>query len=374
MVGFIILTLVLSAFIGWITIPNIIIISKRKRLFDSHNSRKVHTGAIPRLGGISFLPAVLVSFCLSLGIRHVTDGFDLNPLYVDEFYAEFLFFVAGLISLFFIGLADDLVGIGYKSKFLVQVVAAAMLVLADLNIKSFDGLFGIYYIHPVFSVLLTVFVVVGAVNAYNLIDGVDGLCSGLGAIALCVLSGWFYYHDLYAYTMLGVSLFGCVVTFFLYNTRGMRLKVFMGDGGSLMLGYIVSFLGLKFIDLNAGMGTFTLDTPNAELMVLSVVFIPVFDTVRVLTERIMKGRPPFFPDKTPIHQLFLRLGFTHMQSTGIILIMAIAIIMFNFALQDMNSNLLFVSDVLIGMVFLNWLPKYIIRKREGKAKNNQPAR
>ena len=126
MVGFIILTLVLSAFIGWITIPNIIIISKRKRLFDSHNSRKVHTGAIPRLGGISFLPAVLVSFCLSLGIRHVTDGFDLNPLYVDEFYAEFLFFVAGLISLFFIGLADDLVGIGYKSKFLVQVVAAAM--------------------------------------------------------------------------------------------------------------------------------------------------------------------------------------------------------------------------------------------------------
>ena len=169
MVGFIILTLVLSAFIGWITIPNIIIISKRKRLFDSHNSRKVHTGAIPRLGGISFLPAVLVSFCLSLGIRHVTDGFDLNPLYVDEFYAEFLFFVAGLISLFFIGLADDLVGIGYKSKFLVQVVAAAMLVLADLNIKSFDGLFGIYYIHPVFSVLLTVFVVVGAVNAYNLL-------------------------------------------------------------------------------------------------------------------------------------------------------------------------------------------------------------
>ncbi len=374
MVGFIILTLVLSALIGWITIPNIIIISKRKRLFDSHNSRKVHTGAIPRLGGISFLPAVLVSFCLSLGIRHVTDGFDLNPIYVDEFYAEFLFFVAGLISLFFIGLADDLVGIGYKSKFLVQVVAAAMLVLADLNIKSFDGLFGIYYIHPVFSVLLTVFVVVGAVNAYNLIDGVDGLCSGLGAIALCVLSGWFYYHDLYAYTMLGVSLFGCVVTFFLYNTRGMRLKVFMGDGGSLMLGYIVSFLGLKFIDLNAGMGTFTLDTPNAELMVLSVVFIPVFDTVRVLTERIMKGRPPFFPDKTHIHHLFLRLGFTHMQSTGIILIMAIAIIIFHFALQDMNSNLLFVSDVLIGMVFLNWLPKYIIRKREDKAKNNRPAR
>lgn len=369
MAVFILLSLVISLFIGWITIPNIIIISKRKRLFDSINARKVHSGAIPRLGGISFLPAVIVAFCLSLGIRTIT-GHDIDITYKDEFYLEILFFFAGLISLFFVGLADDLVGVGYKNKFLIQIFATIMLILAGLNIISLDGLFGIYDMPSAISVALTILVVVGAINAYNLIDGVDGLCSGLGAIALCVLSGWFYYHELYVYAMLGTSLLGCVAVFFLYNVKGKRLKVFMGDSGSLMLGYIISFLGLKFISLNAGIGEYVYNTPNPEIMVLSVIFIPVFDTVRVFTERIMRGKSPFYPDKTHIHHLFLGMGFTHMQSTGIILIMAIAFIMFNFTMQmyTISTTLLFVLNVMLGMIFLNLLPKYLIKKRESKNK------
>lgn len=361
MAVFIVLTLAISALIGWTTIPNIVIISKRKRLFDSTNARKVHTGEVPRLGGLSFMPAVIISFCFSLGMSCIMSESDQLLMWKSDSFIEILFFVVGLVAIFFFGLADDLVGISYKSKFLVQTLAAMMPVFAGLGIKSFDGLFGIYQISPLVGIPLTVFVVVGAVNAYNLIDGIDGLCSGLGAIALSVLSWWFYSHQLYVYAMLGVSLLGCVIIFFRYNTKKLRLKVFMGDSGSLMLGYVISFLGLKFLDLNVSPSPY--DFRNAEILMLSVIFVPVFDTVRVFTERIMRKRSPFMADNTHIHHILLSLGrFSHIQVTMIIMAFAIALILLNFTLRGMESNLLLSLDVVLGMVFLNLLPKFLAAK------------
>ncbi len=361
MAVYIFLTFVISAVIGWIAIPNIIVISKRKRLFDAPNERKVHTQAIPRLGGISFLPGMMFSFCVALGVRYLT-GNPLDVAFEESFFIDFLFFTAGLILLFFIGMADDLVGISYKNKFIVQILAALLLTAGDGTIHNLHGLFGVWEIPNVLGVFITVLVTVGLVNAYNLIDGVDGLCSGLGAIALTILSGWFFYNNISVYAMLGAGMLGTLVVFFLYNVRGLRLKIFMGDGGSLMLGYTIAFLGLKFYNFNFNPDFF--NTPNVPVLALSVVFIPVFDTVRVFTERILRGKSPFYPDKTHVHHLFLKIGYTHLQSTGLILIVAMLFVIFNFLFQDMNINILFFADIILGLVFLNWLPKQVIRRKE----------
>ena len=243
-----------------------------------------------------------------------------------------------------------------------QILADLLLTAGDGTIHNLHGLFGVWEIPNVLGVFITVLVTVGLVNAYNLIDGVDGLCSGLGAIALTILSGWFFYNNISVYAMLGAGMLGTLVVFFLYNVRGLRLKIFMGDGGSLMLGYTIAFLGLKFYNFNFNPDFF--NTPNVPVLALSVVFIPVFDTVRVFTERILRGKSPFYPDKTHVHHLFLKIGYTHLQSTGLILIVAMLFVIFNFLFQDMNINILFFADIILGLVFLNWLPKQVIRRKE----------
>lgn len=358
---YIILTLIISVFVAWFTIPNIVIISKKKRLFDVPDARKVHVKSIPRLGGMSFYPGMLFSFTVTLGIRYMM-GDGLDVLFENSFITEYLFFSAGIISLFFVGMADDLVGVSYKNKFLVQILASILLICSGVYLKSFHGLFGIWDIPDFLGMPITVILVVLIVNAYNLIDGVDGLCSGLSSIAIAVLCGWYWYNSLFVYASLGIGLLGTVIVFFLYNVTSSRLKVFMGDGGSLMLGFVICFLGLKFCNFNMNDNIF--NTSNVPILLLSIVFIPVFDTARVFIDRLSMKRSPFYPDKIHIHHYILRLGFTHLQSTSIILIGAIFIVVINFVLQKMNINILFAIDLLFGLIFLNYLPKRMVKKRE----------
>lgn len=357
---FIILTFIISLMVGIITIPNIIIISKRKRLFDEITSRKVHLQPVPRLGGLSFMPAIMFSFCVAIALRHIL-GYEIISDLKNSLLIELALFAAGLIAIFFVGLADDLIGVGYKRKFLVQILAAILTVGSNVYLKNLHGIFGIYEIPAWIGILLTMVIIIGIVNAFNLIDGVDGLCSGLSSISLSCLIAWFWYYGYYAYAMLGMSVMGTLIVFFLYNVNGKKRKIFMGDGGSLTLGYLIAFLGFKFICLNT-----SLQFPTSSIspvLFLSIVFIPVFDCLRVFSQRISQGKSPFYPDKTHIHHMILKLGYTHLQSTGIIMSSAILIIVINFSLDFLNINILLILDILIGLIFLNFLPKYIIRKQ-----------
>ncbi|MEG1648528.1 MAG: MraY family glycosyltransferase [Rikenellaceae bacterium] len=356
---FVIYTFILSTIIGLLTIPSIVIISKKKRLFDTPNSRKVHTNDVSRLGGVSFLPAIFFSLCAMIGIRNIT-GNDISPLYQLSFNTEFMFFTAGVMLLFFTGLADDLIGVGYKNKFVVQIISAFFLSISSLYIDNIGGLFGLHAISDVGGIIFTTLAIVLIVNAYNLIDGVDGLCSGLTLIAVSTFTIWFWINGLYAYAMIGCAVLGCVTVFFFYNVTGRRMKVFMGDAGSLVLGFVICYLGLKFIDMNEnnmyGMS-------NGLVVTLSIVFIPVFDTFRVFTERIAAGHSPFHPDKTHIHHYLLALGFTHFQSTSIILIAAVVVMAANFIFANINITILFLSDILFGLVFLCFIPKYFVKRQ-----------
>lgn len=347
---FVILTFAISAAIGWFAIPRIVIIAKIKRLFDEPNSRKVHKGAIPRLGGLSFFPAALFSFAFVLGLRYYY-GYDIALDLQVELLTEFLFVMAGMLILYFVGMADDLIGVGYRNKFVAQIFAGVCLVFAGVTVFDLQGLFGVHRLPFTLDALLTIVIVVLTVNAFNLIDGVDGLCSGLGTIILSTLGILFIYYGLFVYAMFAFGMVGVLIAFFQYNVLGTRLKVFMGDTGSLTLGYMIVFLGLKFANLE---NTTYLNTGlhSSLSILLGMLFVPVFDTCRVFVSRISRGRSPFYPDKNHVHHKLLQLNRTHLQSTGILLLMEIFFILFNLALSQLLSlgiNWVLLIDILLGV-------------------------
>lgn len=347
---FVILTFAISAAIGWFAIPRIVIIAKIKRLFDEPNARKVHKGAIPRLGGLSFFPAALFSFAFVLGLRYYY-GYDISLDLQVELLTEFLFVMAGMLILYFVGMADDLIGVGYRNKFVAQIFAGVCLVFAGVTVFDLQGLCGVYRLPFAMDALLTIAVVVLTVNAFNLIDGVDGLCSGLGTIILTTLGVLFIYYQLFVYAMFAFGMVGVLIAFFQYNVLGTRLKVFMGDTGSLTLGYMIVFLGLKFVNLENT--TFIALGLNSTLAILAgLLFVPVFDTCRVFVSRISRGKSPFFPDKNHVHHKLLQLNRTHLQSTGILLLMETGFILMNFALAELAGlgiNWILLIDILLGV-------------------------
>ena len=184
------LYIIISAFVsavilGRIIIPNILIISLRKRLFDVPDERKVHKRPIPRLGGVTFFPVILFSLCVFTAVRLMT-GHGPAETSTTDLVCEFLFLTGGLTLLYIVGIADDLIGVRYRKKFLVQIISAAMFPLSGLYINNFYGLFGIYLIPAEVGIPLTMLLVVFITNAINLIDGIDGLASGLSMVALLV--------------------------------------------------------------------------------------------------------------------------------------------------------------------------------------------
>ena len=349
---FVVVAFLASVCAGWIAIPRIVLISKKKKLFDELSERKSHVGAIPRLGGTAFFPSFLFSIVLVLGLRYYY-GFGIALLLETSALTELFFLIAGLTVLFFVGMMDDLTGLSYRVKFIAQIFVAILLLYGGVGIENLGGLFGIHHIPAAVGGILTVLIVVLLTNAYNLIDGIDGLCSGLSLLTLFALGGWFVFHDLYVYAMFSMAMAGVVCVFFFYNVMGRRMKVFMGDTGSLALGYMIAFLALKFYDLNIESPLYSMEAIPA--VVMGLVFVPAFDTMRVFCVRIYSGLSPFHPDKRHIHHKLLRLGLNHFQSSMIIIAIQGGFILLNFLLRNVDVNVLFCLDLLLGIFLIQVL-------------------
>ncbi|GAB1359764.1 MraY family glycosyltransferase [Porphyromonadaceae bacterium] len=363
---FILLAFLVSALWGWITIPSIVIISKKKRLFDVVSERKSHSGEVPRLGGISFYPAFLTAFCALVALRF-SINLDVNHNLLQDLNIEILYFISGATMLYFIGLADDLSELGYRTKFLVQTLSSILLAMSGVYIKNLHGLFGIYELYPAFGMILTVLISVFIINAYNLIDGIDGLCSGLAFISLSFLCFWFSYNHIYSYAMMAASMLGVLSVFFIYNTTGKRMKVFMGDTGSLMLGFLIIYLSLKFYDLNS-IPAFS-NSINAPAVFVGLLFIPAFDTFRVFIVRIMAGESPFVADKRHIHHKLLRLQLPHIYCTLIILLAQVLFLALNFFLSHLSITIVLFIDILFGIILIKVFD--ILGNRKERAIDNQ---
>lgn len=352
--------------LGMVIIPMILVISHKKRLYDVPDARKVHTMPVPRLGGLSFFPVILMSMFLVIGFRLYFWDVNVSGLSFNMLY-EYLFLFVGMTLLYLVGVCDDLVGVGYRYKFAVQIAAAFLLVLSGNWFDSFGGLFGIYSVPVWVGVPFTVFIVVYITNAINLIDGIDGLASGLCCIALSVLSVIFFLRGQYVYALLAICTLGILMPFWCYNVFGNANrghKLFMGDAGSLTLGYVISFLIIHMSVTNEVSPT--LSNPYM-VIAFSTVLVPLLDVIRVVLHRLREHKNPFLPDKNHFHHKLLRTGMrVRMVMVCIIAISAFFILLNSSLAWRVDITYLFFLNLFCWSILHVGLNGLIKRNRERK--------
>lgn len=356
----------LSAIIlGRIIIPNVLIISLKKKLFDIPDARKVHNRPIPRLGGVTFFPVIIFTLALVTALR-VMLSYTMVDVFSIQEACEFLFLIAGLTLLYIIGIGDDLVGVRYRKKFLVQIISAALFPMAGLYINNFYGVFGVGIIPAWVGMPFTVLLVVFVTNAINLIDGIDGLASGLSMVALVIFGVIFMSYSLWNFAILAFISVGVIIPFFAYNVFGNAergRKIFMGDTGSLTLGYIISFFVIKYCMYVPGADMQAYGAPS--VVAFSLLLVPCLDVVRVVLKRARNGKPLFMPDRNHIHHKFLDMGFSPRRAMITIQFMSACFCAFSFvAVRYMNNTLVFVIDILVWTLLNMWFDSIINRRRK----------
>ena len=359
-VFFMVVGFLMAVLLGQIIIPRILVISLRKRLFDQPDSRKVHHRPISRLGGVTFFPVILIVMC-TIGLLQF---YEIEKI-TSSVISESLCLVAGLMLLYMIGVCDDLIGVRYRRKFEVQILAAAFLPFAGLSIQNLGGLFGWYEISPLVGVPLTMLLTVFLINAINLIDGIDGLASGLCMVAITLFGMSFAWHGSWMYALLAFASVGVLIPFFFYNVFGNANrghKIFMGDTGSLTLGFILSVMVVKYVSVMVQESSRLDGAPV--VMAFSVLLVPSLDVCRVVLNRFRRRVHPFKPDKSHIHHKFLNMGFTPRRSMILIQLMAVAFIALTLVLLRIGllAPVVFMLDILVWTLMNVWFSR-IIRRR-----------
>lgn len=358
----IVLGFILATMLGLFIIPRILVISHRKRLFDMPDVRKVHCRPISRLGGVTFFPVIVLVMC-SISLFELHNGYAIGL--GRNLLNEMLCLLVGLMLLYIVGVCDDLIGVRYNRKFLVQILAAAFLPLSGLYIHNFYGLFGWYEIPAWVGVLFTMLLTVFIINAINLIDGIDGLASGLCMVALSIFGVTLAINGWWIYTMLAFVCVGVLIPFFIYNVFGNAErghKIFMGDTGSLTLGFIISLLAVKYI---VSMGQTESVVDGWPLVIaFSVLLVPCLDVFRVVLSRLKRRVHPFKPDRCHFHHKILNMGFTPRKALIFIELISIAFIAFTVLLVHVGvlAYWVFIYDVILWTLLNVWFSR-IIRKK-----------
>lgn len=354
----------LCIFCTGILIPQILLIAFRRQLFDEPDERKIHRSLVPRLGGIAFNPVILFSVLFVVGVNValgksaliMTSLGDAGPL---------LFGFCAMLVLYLVGIADDLIGVRYRAKFVIQVLCAVMLVFGGIWIDDFHGILWLGDIPAWSGKPFTVVVMVFIINAVNLIDGIDGLASGLSAIASLIYGVTFLILGDYMYAMLSVATMGVLIPFFYFNVFGnaeKRRKIFMGDTGSLTIGIILSLLSIR---ISMYPSDECIAHANPMVIAFTPLFVPCFDVVRVYMRRIRNGKNPFLPDKTHIHHKLLAIGL-HQRTAMVTLVTGnLLLVVANILLSRyLDVNLLLVLDTLLWIAVNMWLSREARRRRQ----------
>lgn len=356
---YILISFVSSCLVGFCAIPMIMKFCKSKRLYDMPNERKVHKGEIPRLGGVCFMPCMLLSMMIAVIALACSSQ---NLKFSISMWT--CYFFIGLLCIYVVGVIDDVIGVAPKMKFLVQIIAASVLPLSGLYINDFCGLFGVYSIPFCIGAPLTVFVIVFIDNAINLIDGIDGLCAGLSLIVLLGYLYLFCEKDMWTYCILIAGLMGSILSFMYFNLFGKIgiNKIFMGDSGSLTIGFVV---GVLFVKLS--MHKSDVEYDGTELLKsYTLLILPIFDVVRVIIVRLFHGHPVFKADKNHIHHKIMRTGLTMHQSLSVIIGIMFFVIMENIILSTLCTlSYIVLIDIMTWMI-INGVVNYAIKRNGNK--------
>lgn len=353
------LALLISFLITFFSVPTIIRISRRKNLMDEPGQRSSHLRKIPNLGGIAIF--------YSIGICASVFAYEIFDLY------KFLF--ASLIILLYIGVMDDIMVMRAYKKLIAQIFVSVVLVLgSDVRIRSLFGVFGVFELNYFVSVIFTIVTFIILINAFNLIDGIDGLAGGYSLLCSAFFGISYYRLGVYNYPLaiLSVCIVGSVLAFLYYNLSNFRsTKIFMGDTGSMLLGFLLAFTAVCFIDIFIdkkipGMPRYFLQ--SAPAIAVAILILPIVDTLNVIIIRLIHKRSPFEADKNHIHHKLIRMNLTHRRSSFYIISYYLMIVAVAYFLRHIDVNLLLVVVLVLGF-FGAYLPDIIMRLQPKKSQS-----
>ena len=341
---------VMAFSITYFAIPSIVSVANAKMLYDLPNGRTSHIKPTPLLGGIAVFAGLIISTII---------------FSVISFGLELKYIICGLIILFFVGIKDDILVLDPKKKLIAQVFAALLIaVLGDVRITNFHGFLGIYEINYALSIIFTVFFIIVLTNGFNLIDGIDGLASGVGIITSVAFGSWFAVAGYNSYAVMSFALTGSLTAFFYFNVFGKRNKIFLGDTGSLILGLSVTVFAIRFMEYGL-QASGVLAIKSLPAVTFSILIIPLFDTLRVFSLRIVQKKSPFLADKQHIHHRLLDLGFSHLKATVIILSANLFFFGLSIVLQHIGNLSLLI--ILLSLAsYLSYIVLKLVRKKQGK--------
>ena len=364
-----IIPLMLAAVLALFIIPRILVVSVKKELMDE--GATVRDGKIkrniPRLGGVSLFPILVISVGLPLGCTFLlNENFTTNGENMP-YFVQFMMVLTGLTSMYLLGVMDDLVGVPLKSKLAIELIAAMLVPLSGLWIDHLDGLFGIYELSPWIGKPLTMVGVLYVTNTVSMLDDVDGLASGMSMIAFGVLAVLCGIASQFLLMMVCVAMVGVLGPFLFRNVLGSRIrwrKLFFGDTGGLTIGYLlayitiaVSMLGGKALPDGVGMACF------------GTLLIPMFDVMRVGITRLVNGRNVFRSgDHNHLHHRLAKAGLTPHQVLLTVLLITSFFICVNIAgvWLGVDLSLLLVADVSLWLVMQVVIMYYKNRNGEGR--------
>lgn len=315
-----------SFLIALFAIPSVRNLAFKKRLLDEPNSRSMHESSTPRLGGLAIFAGFLSSVTLFGTVN-----------------APIQCMLSGAILIFFIGLKDDILPVSPVKKFFVQILSTSILLfIGDIRITSFHDFLSIQTLNPGISYFFTAIVIIGITNSINLIDGLDGLAGTVIMFIAFAFGIVFYILGKHPLVSLSICLAGATLGFLRYNFH--KADIFMGDGGALTAGFILSFLAINFIESKPCVSSIPL--------VISILFIPILDTSRVFALRILDGKSPFIPDKNHLHHVLSRVGLSQKSIIVILILSNLLLIVAVWFLKDLGNNILIFSEIALAGILI----------------------
>lgn len=336
--------------------PKVLKISIMKNLVDNPDARKLQRNPVPVMGGIAVFFGIVIGICSSQMMFNSPNVFML---------------VAAMLIMLYTGTIDDIIDLSPTIRFIIEILVVLwMMYINKSSIDCFWGLWGVDTIPQWISYPLTIFASVGIINAINLIDGVNGLSSGFCFMASVMFAIIFYTTGNTVMTIIAASAAGAIIPFFFHNVFGYHTRMFIGDGGTLVMGMMMSMFTISILGQNSVCASYAESGLSLVAMTLAILAIPVFDTLRVMTSRIIRGTSPFHPDKTHLHHLFIELGFSHAGTTISILTINFLVVVLWFVSYKLGASIevqlyiVIALSILTTFIFYTYANKKM--KKQGK--------
>jgi len=303
---------------------------------DEPNNRSSHSKSTPSLGGIAFF----IIFIFGLYFNDQFDDYNIA-----------MSILPGITLMFFLGLKDDLVSLSARVKFGGQILACLFVLFHyKFEIESFHGFFGIYNMPIWMSIPLALLIMIAIINAYNLVDGIDGLAASISTVALACFAICFFWIGRNFLALTAVTMIGALIGFLFFNLSERR-KIFMGDTGSLVIGFLLAVLSIRLLALDDGLSLLPFDARFVPLIMGTFILIPLFDVLRVFSVRILQGKSPFSPDRNHIHHVIIdRFKWSHRRTSFSISCFSFVIILSSLGFILLGFNLIVVVIFLIMVI------------------------